>query len=430
MGGTSAVNGAIALRGIPQDYDGWAKLGNDEWDWSSVLPYFIRLEDDEDFGDQPYHGDSGPIPIARSRREHWPTAVQAFGQAFLDRGFPACADHNAPESTGFGPTPRNKVGRHRASTSVTYVARARTRPNLHVRSDTLVTRVLLEGSRAVGVEVEQRGVREQLLADRVVLSGGAINTPQILMLSGIGPRDVLERVGIPVHVELPGVGRNLQDHPFIPLVFVATDTEESRYGFLTQLRYSSGAKDSPPQDFAIFPAFIATSSMNFDTDSAVHGAIMANAILAKPKAAGWIDLASADPSAHPVLYLNFLGEDIDVVRMTGAVRMLLEIVGSEPVASQVGAPLLAPDAETAANDHRLLEWMRLHVTTSFHCAGTCRMGPEGDQLAVLDQRLRVRGVDGLYVGDASIMPSISTGFTNLPAYMIGERLADWLRGDD
>jgi choline dehydrogenase len=131
-----------------------------------------------------------------------------------------------------------------------------------------------------------------------------------------------------------------------------------------------------------------------------------------------------------VLYLNFLGEDIDGVRMTGAVRMLLEIVGSEPVASQVGAPLLAPDAETAANDHRLLEWMRLHVTTSFHCAGTCRMGPEGDQLAVLDQRLRVRGVDGLYVGDASIMPSISTGFTNLPAYMIGERLADWLRGDD
>ena len=429
LGGTSAVNAAIALRGIPEDYDGWAREGNDEWDWSSVLPYFVQLENDVDFGAEPYHGTSGPITIARDDVATWPSALQAMVVGLERQGIPLTADHNAPGVAGFGPTPRNRIGTYRASSSVTYLAEARTRPNLDVVANTMVTRVHLEGTRAVGVRVSADGVESDISADRIVLAGGAINSPQLLMLSGIGPKEVLDHAGVPTVLHLPGVGRNLQDHPFIPMVFEATNPDESRFGFRAHLRLSSRHPGSPPHDMYVTPGYISTSSMNFTTRQGLTAAVMANPTIAKPESQGWLEITSTDPFQHPDVHLNFLGTDSDVRRLTDSVRLVYAVLTSDPMRQEIGEPVLAPTAEVVADDDLLHDYMMANVSTAFHAAGTCRMGSAGDDLAVVDQRLRVHGVDGLLVADASIMPSVTTGFTNLPCYMIGERAAAWLRED-
>jgi choline dehydrogenase len=427
IGGTSAVNAALALRGVPEDYDDWASMGNDEWSWDAVLPYFIKLERDRDFASELNHGTSGPIPIFRDPVDEWPTVLQALGVGFQNRGQPLCEDHNAPGATGFGPTPRNKVGRYRASSSATYLKQARQRTNLEVLSETLVTRVLLKRSRAVGVEIARNGARSVVPADRVVLSGGAINTPQILMLSGIGPKDVLERAGVDVLVHLPGVGRHLQDHPIAPLAYRVKNTSTSKFGFRAHLRYSSGEPGCPLNDMYSTPGYILTSSMNWKTDPDVLAALTVNPVVAKPRGSGWVDVISPDPTVHPEIHLNFLEDEIDFSRLAGALRWFLDVLASDPVRGEIGDPLVAPDQQVQNDDQQLKRWLLEHVTTAFHAAGTCRMGRSGDELAVVDQRLRVRGVEGLFVADASVMPSITTGFTNLPCYMIGERLAEWLQ---
>jgi choline dehydrogenase len=427
VGGSSAVNAAIAQRGTIGDFEAWAARGNDEWSWTKVRPYFERVESDQEFGEEEFHGGDGPIPITRSLRQEWSPAVQAMDIAFRNRGYESCADHNAPESTGFGPTPRNKIGIYRASTSMTYLREARDRPNLEIVPDTEVVRVLFEGTRAVGVEVDRGAKLERIEADRVVLSGGAVKTPQILTLSGVGPKEVLGKLGIQQVVNLPGVGQNLQDHPFVPLLYTAAGHEDPRYGFMTELKYSYSDGDGPENDLMVFPAVIETASMNFDVKEGVSAALMANALLAKPRSTGWLEVKTTDHTVQPEMHMNFLGEDVDVTRLAHAVRLVIEVLTSEPVAAEVDEPLLMPDPEVVEDDERLRDWMREMISTGYHCTGTCRMGPADDENAVLTQKLEVRGTENLFVGDASIMPEITTGLTNLTCYMIGEKLADWLR---
>jgi len=427
VGGSSAVNAAIAVRGLPQDYDEWAELGNDEWSWESVLPFFTKFERDEDFGDSPYHGDSGPIPINRDTTSEWSASVRAVATEFVARGLPEFEDSNAPDASGVGPLPRNRIGKFRASTAVTYVEQARHRENLDIVSDALVTRVLVEDLRAVGVEVDQDGVRRTIPADRVVLCAGTINTPQILMLSGIGPKASIEEVGLEVVLDLPGVGQNLQDHPGVPLIYGVKDPAETRFGFRTHVRYSSDVPGAATDDINAYPSVLHRSSLNFPVPPDVASVLMLAPQLAKPRGAGWLSLASADPSARPDVHLKFLDDELDMTRMLKAIPLFLDVIASEGVAPHIGEPLLAPSPEVAADESALREWILQTVLTSYHPTGTCRMGPDGDDLAVVDQHLKVRGIDGLYVGDASVMPVIPSGFTNLPCYMVGERLADWLR---
>jgi choline dehydrogenase len=428
VGGSSAVNGTIAQRGQPGDFEAWAAQGNDEWSWDKVLPYYKRFERDLDFGDDTeIHGSDGPVPIFRRPREEWAPAVQAFDVGCRNRGFAECPDHNAPESSGFGPIARNQVGSLRASTLITFLQEARDRPNLEIRANTLVTRVLFDGTRAVGVEVEGDGKRERINADRVVLSAGAIKTPQILTLSGVGRRETLERLGIEPVAIAPGVGRNLRDHPFVPLVAMATDDpEQPAYGFLAELKYSFEGYEFENELMA-FPSLLETASMNFELPSDAPGAVMVCALIGKPKSVGWLDVNSADHTAPPEIHLNFLGDDSDVERMAAVVRLSAEVMTSEPMLSEIAEKAVFPDDATLADDDALRSWMRLNLTTGFHGSGTCRMGPDGDEEAVLTQRLEVRGTENLYVGDASIMPDITTGLTNITCYMIGEKLADWLR---
>jgi choline dehydrogenase len=427
LGGSSAVNAAIAQRGTPEDFQAWVDRGNDEWGWSNVLPYYKRLENDTEYGDDSeIHNDSGPIPILRAAREEWSPAAQAIDVGFRNRGFDSAPDLNDPTASGFGPTPRNKIGIFRASSGVTYLKEARERPNLEIRAETDAVRVVFDGNRAVGVEVEHDGERETIAADRVVLSGGAVKTPQILTLSGVGPKAKLEELGVELLVDSPGVGRNLQDHPYIPLVHTASGNSEPRYGFETELRYTY-SEDGPSNDCMVFPGVIEASALNFEMKEGVEAGVVANAILAKPSSVGWIDVTSADHTVQPELHLNFMDEQIDTDRLTHTVRLVAEVLASEPMAAEIDEPLVFPDPDTLADDEKLHAWMREVVTTAYHCAGTCRMGPDGDDEAVVTQRLEVRGTENLYVADASVMPEITNGLTNITCYMIGEKLADWLR---
>jgi choline dehydrogenase len=247
-----------------------------------------------------------------------------------------------------------------------------------------------------------------------------------LMLSGIGPKEMLERVGIDMLVDSPGVGARFIDHPHVPVVYAATDPTETRFGFNASLRWSSGVEDCPDGDMIMALGLTAAKNMNFDLAPDVTAGVFLPVILAKPEAAGWMEIHSSDPHAKPELHLNFLDSEADRQRLADGVKFAIDLLHAGPVAEHVGAPLLAPDVDTLAGGEKLIGWIRENVTTTYHCVGTCRMGPDGDKLAVLDSNLRVRGVDSLYVADASIMPTITTGYTNLTCYMIGEKIADQL----
>lgn len=425
LGGSSSVNGAYALRGTPQDFEEWVSLGNPEWAWERVLPFYKRLENDLDFGETEVHGGSGPIPITRKTREEWTADQVAFVQACQDLGYPWVDDMVDP-ANGVGPAPRNQVGeQYRASTMVTYLREARSRPNLEIRGDALVARVVFAGTRAVGVEVVTvDGGRERIDADQIVLSGGSIGTPKILTLSGVGPQDALDRLGIEPVVVSPGVGRNLRDHIFAPVVAVPKADGEGLYGFRVNLKYDSGGPF--PNDQFVVAAYLDATSMNFEVD--IDSAVMLCALVGKPSSVGWLEVTSADPAALPDIHLNFLDTEEDMTKFKHVTRTAHSIATETVMADEL-SQVLFPDAATVASDERLEEWLRLNVATGYHGAGTCRMGPDGDDGAVVNERLAVRGTEGLYVADASVMPNLTTAMTNVTCFMIGERLASWLRGE-
>jgi choline dehydrogenase len=425
VGGSSAVNAAIAQRASVEDFDAWLAGGNDEWSWERVLPYFSRLERDLDYGEEPYHGDAGPIPIMRHQRDEWAASGRAFERACLDRGHPPCPDHNEPGATGIGPIPRNQIGTVRASSLVTYLAEARERPNLTILSDTTCTRVLFEGTRAVGVEIECDGRRERLLADRVVLCAGAIHTPHLLMLSGIGPADVLSRFGIEIVVANEAVGQNLQDHPFAPVLTLLREPTQN-VGVRAELKFTTAASGGLKDDMMMFPSVLDPATMNMkDVDTKGLKALTLVSLLAKPRSVGWLTLSSADPHVQPELHVNFLSDPSDIERLMESVRLAYELATTSPLREEI-AEILFPDADTVAGDEELEAYILSVASTSYHASCTCRMGPAGDPGAVVSQRLAVHGTECLFVADASVFPNVPTGLTNLTAYMTGERLAEWL----
>jgi choline dehydrogenase len=426
MGGSSSVNAAIAQRATQEDLDTWVAAGNPEWSYEKTLPFFAKLENDVDFPDAPGHGNSGPIPIKRHFEDNWPAITRAFAQSCADQGFELVEDFNAKSSSGYGPVPRNLIGAEevRAGALVTYLAEARNRPNLEIRAETLALRVLFEDQTAVGVEVEQGGRVETITADRVVLAGGAFHTPHLLMLSGIGPREVLERHGIDPVVVNEAVGRNLQDHPFAPMVALLKEKTDQG-GVRAQVKYSTGTENLI-DDMMIFAAVLDPATMNIPAETKGKKALMMNNLLAKPHSEGWVTLSSADPHTQPEIHVNFLSHPLDIARLMDSMRKSWEMINSSPMREEIDE-ICFLDEETVKDDAKLEEYIRAFASTSLHCAGTARMGEEGDPKAVVDQHLRVHGAQNLWVADASVMVNVTTGLTNLTAFMIGERLADWFR---
>lgn len=416
IGGTSSINGQVFLRGIPEDFDDWAARGNDRWPFTDVLPYFRKLETDLDFGGD-FHGRDGPIRVRRHRLADLTPDQIAFYDACIAEGWPATTDHNLPDSWGVGPLPLNDPEGMRWSTNIGYLIPARHRLNLTIRGNARVHRVLIEKGRAVGVEVESGGAVQQVFGGEVVLSANAIFSPQLLMLSGIGPADHLLEHGVPVIADVPGVGGNLRDHPTVSVRWAADsslDVQENPIGAQkVALRYTADGSQ-------LRNDMITVMRFRYDYRQAV---MSAGLYLARSE--GRLTLRSADPTEQPFIDYNLLDEPFDRQRMRDAVRMHLELAGHPRFKGIIGG-LVDPAAESLASDDALDAWMWTQVSTMQHISSTCKMGPATDPLAVVDQSCKVRGVAGLRVADTSIMPDCVRANTNATAIMIGERVAEFI----
>ena len=427
MGGSGAVNGQVFLRGLPEDYDSWAELGNDQWSFENVLPYFQKLETDADVRDD-FHGTDGPIPVVRASRETWHPFQHAFMSACTALGFPADADMNHPSSTGFGAAPMNNPAGVRMSCALAYLVSARHRLNLTIRSDVLVRRVLFADRQAFGVEAESGGQIFQVEGEEIILSAGGIATPQLLMLSGVGPVEQLSGLGIPTVIDLPGVGQNLRDHP---LVYVdAALRPNVNAGFdgsriQTLLRYTTAG--SPLRnDMHVYVNNVASGPSPLGSDPGSDRPVLRmTCILQQAASAGELRLSSGDPKDKPIIDYRYLRSDFDRSRLREAVRLCRDVL-EQPAFANMVEGLVAPDAETIQSDGALDDWLLRSVFTTFHTSGACRMGPADDPMAVVDQYCRVRGTSNLRVVDLSICPNVVRANTNATAIMIGERVAGWV----
>ncbi len=428
-GGSSAVNAQIFLRGVPEDYDDWASWGNDEWGYEKLLPYFRKIETDTDYSDD-FHGGDGPIIVRRYPSEDMLPDQTAWYQACRDYGFADCPDHNDPDSTGVGPCPFNNPNRIRWSTALGYLNPARDRPNLTILPGALAHRVVFNGNRAVGVDVEVDGEVRTLLGDEIILSAGAIGSPHLLMLSGVGPAGHLAEVGVQIVSDSPGVGQNLRDHPQVQLVWRTVpgfDQEEFAPRIQFVLRYTATGS-SLRNDMLIHPFSRASDSKIYtDWDREPVGVGMIAAIYLA-EAAGEMRLRNNSPRVQPYLDYKLLSTQSDMDRMRESVHICMDIARQGPMAKLI-EELVDPTEADLASDDALDDWMLRNVRTSHHISGTCKMGPDSDRMAVVDQRGRVYGLEGLRVADASIMPDCIRANTNATSIMIGERVADFITED-
>ena len=427
MGGSSAINGTVWFRGIPEDFDEWAEQGNPEWSYLKTLPYFRKSETDADFLGDDFHGSEGPIPVRRYKKEDMLPSVRAFWDAAKGAGFPETHDLNHPESTGIGARPLNNVDGVRMSTALTYINMARHRLNLTIRADVQVNRILFEGKRAVGLEIESAGESFTVEAEEIIVSAGAINSPQLLMLSGVGPADHLKSLDIPVVQDLPGVGENLRDHPAVFLLYrIDLEQDEANTSPVQAgMRYTTPG--SPHRNDMQMSPILRTSEHRPPNVELEDGArYMGFSIgLQKANAAGQIRLQSRDPHVQPILDYRYLTDPFDLERMRGAVRLCIDIV-ARPECKDILFERANPTDEDLATDESLDRWLRKTVSTQQHSCGTCKMGPASDPMAVVDQYCRVHGIEGLRVIDASIMPDVVRANTNASTVMIGERAADFI----
>ena len=425
VGGTSAINSQVFIRGVPEDYDNWAAWGNDEWGYLKVLPYFRKLETDMDIHDD-FHGSDGPIPVRRHSRETWLPFQEAFYRSCVDAGFPEHPDWNHPESTGVSPRAANSLDGIRMSTALTYINPNRHRLNLTIRANVVVRSIMFEGNNATGVEAESGGERFIVEGEEIILSAGAIASPQLLMLSGVGPADQLRSLGIHVVRDLPGVGQNLRDHPSVPI----------------RLRVKEGVPLEPnaPRAQVVLRYTATGSSARNDlqvTASSFSAARGSNALQAKVAqlscileqvigVAGEVRLTSTDPHVQPHLDYRHLADPWDRQRLREAVRLCVRLLEHEAYGDIV-VGLITPTHEELDSDEALDSWLLENVSSTAHSSCTCKMGPASDPMAVVDQYCRVYGLEGLRVVDASVMPDVIRANTNATTMMIAERVADWMK---
>ena len=436
IGGGSSINGQAMQRGFPEDFDSWSSLGNDEWSYDKVLPFFRKMESDLDIQDD-FHGADGPMPVRRRQSAAWPDIQRAFYDACLQAGFGATEDTNGPNPSGVGVTPSNNLDGVRMSAAITHLNPMRHRVNLTVRGGVYVRKILFEGSKAVGVEAESGGEVFTLQAYRVVLSAGAIRSPQLLMLSGIGPKDQLDQFGIHLVYELPGVGQSLWNHLSAHVTFKVKDGKTLTTGLDAphfSLHYTSqGSRE-------VNDMVLRTSTVVDEREERVAGvrdryltgevpperAARISCILGLPEGSGYVRLASADPGVQPSFNYCYLQHLNDMRRVREGLRFgvrLLESAAYKDVADY----RINPTDDILADDDALDLWIRQTVGTARHVSGTCRMGPDSDPMAVVDQYCRVKGVQGLWVADSSVVPRIPrSGGLHPTALMIGERVVDWI----
>ena len=440
LGGSSSINAMIYIRGHHADYDGWAAAGCEGWSYSDVLPYFKRSEDWAG-GPSPYHGTGGELRVEP------PRSPSAFGRAFVDAathsGVQRNPDFNGAVQDGVGFYDLTQRGGRRESAARAFLKPALRRPNLTVETGAHATRVLVECGRAVGVAYRQGGQALEARTDgEVVVCGGAVNSPQLLMLSGIGDADHLAGHGIDVVADRPAVGQNLQDHLIVGLRYRMTsgsllDAESPlnilsylafRKGMLTSniaevglFTHTRGGESAPDVQFHVAPVLFEDHGLTPPTE---HGFSIGPTGV-RPRSRGAVTLATADAGDHPRIDPNYLADGADLDSLVEGIKLGREIAHQAALEPFRGAEL-SPGADLTT-DAQLADYVRANCETLYHPVGTCRMGPDAD--AVVDLDLRVRGVDGLRVVDASVMPTVPNGNTNAPTIMIAERAADLILGD-
>jgi choline dehydrogenase len=447
LGGSSMINGMLYARGHPRDYDEWRQLGLEGWSWDDVLPLFKRSENHWGDADD-YHAQGGPL----STTKHLPDGelFPRFMQAVAKLGYKRQTDHHGPDQEGWGSPDINIHRGRRASTAARFLYPAMKRPNLTVLTGAHATRVEVENGRAVALHYRQDGQDKVLRAGReIILSGGAYNTPQLLLLSGIGPAEDLREHGISVVHDLPGVGQNLQDHPSIAMITGAerkvTLNPDLRFDRLTLsvLQWLTTGKgrianmpvsangwiktrpdlERPDAQYLLQPTTIFARPWFPGVRAPAADVIAMACVLLRPESRGWVKLASADPFAAPRILNNVLGSENDRAFFRRVVRQIREIWSTAPL-SDVLTTEVAPPPQ-AQTDVEIDAWVREATNTALHPVGSCAMGT--GEMAVCDAQLRVRGLTGLRIADASVMPRIVGGNTNAPCIMIGEKAADLIR---
>ena len=443
LGGSSSINYMIYIRGNRGDYDDWRHSGAEGWAYDDVLPYFVKAEGNQALSDR-YHGAAGPLTVS----DHSPSnpLVERYFAAAQEVGIRFNPDFNGEFQEGCGPLQATLANRARCSAADAYLHPARSRPNLTVLTHAHATRLRFDGTRAVGVEYLRFGAVEQAdAAVEVIVSAGALRSPQLLMLSGIGPKAELERRGIDVRLDLPGVGKNLQDHLHTrvrceitqPLTFAALpdemkaaalrEYEATRSGALGSNFLEAGAfvKSEPEEDYPglqLFFLMMLAPDYPEAGPTNRHGVTL-TAYVNRPLSRGEVTLASSDPLDRPVIDFNYLSEPDDMRCAIAGVRWNLRILYAKAF-DDIRGEELAPGVKSRS-DADIESFVRRTASTTWHPAGTCKMG--NDEMAVVDDRLRVRGVEALRVVDASIMPKIVSGNTHAPTVMIAEKAADLIR---
>jgi len=447
LGGSSAINAMVYIRGHRSDYDQWASLGNDGWSFADVLPYFKRSEDNADFGGD-YHGKGGPLPVNKLRTDN--PVQQTFLQAAREAQFRIREDFNAEDHEGLGVYQVTQKNGERWSAARAYVhPHLATRANLRVETTAQATRILFEGKRAVGVEYRQGTETRQIRARReVIIASGAFQTPQLLMLSGIGDHAALAKHGIATTHHLPGVGQNLQDHPDFIFAYMSDSpyfTGMSFSGIVHQLRaimqYRRERRGPMTSNFAECGGFLKTRPDLDVPDIQLHFGMAivddhgrkrrwgrgfsCHVCLLRPKSRGNVALHSADPMAAPLIDPNFLGEVDDLESMVAGYKTTRRLMETPALRALEKKDLFT---ESVRTDDDIRALLRARVDTVYHPVGTCKMGV-GDPLAVVDPKLRVYGLEGLRIVDASVMPTLIGGNTNAPTIMIGEKAADMIKAE-
>ncbi|MCY4755646.1 GMC family oxidoreductase [Pelomonas aquatica] len=445
LGGSSGINAMVYIRGQREDYDHWAALGNPGWGWDDVLPFFVKSEGNDSFG-APLHGRDGPLKVSQLRSDN--PLQQAWVAAGREAGHAINADFNGDTQEGIGIYQVTQDRGERCHAARAYLRPHLGRPNLRVRPQAQVQRILFDGRRAVGVEVRVGGVLRRLQARReVVLAAGAIQSPQLLMLSGVGDAAQLQALGIPVLHHLPGVGANLQDHP--DFVFGLRSSSLDTFGLSLRgglafwkalRRYRGERRGMLTSNFAEGGGFLRSSAAQARPDVQLHFVVAAvedharklrwghgmscHVCLLRPRSRGTLKLASPDVNAAPLIDPAFFQHPEDLAQMVAGYKLTRELLNQPALRAHWSREMWGADARSDTDIEALL---RQRVDTIYHPVGSCRMG--ADEGAVVDARLRVHGLQGLRVVDASIMPTLISGNTNAPAMMIGEKAAQMMRAE-
>ncbi len=432
VGGSTAVNTCIALRGHAYDYDEWGALGLTDWSWEQCLPAFKRLERDLDYGEADYHGADGPLPLRRALPNEMAPWQAGLLEAGLELGFPWCPDSNAPGSHGVGPHAMNKIDGRRISAAEAYLtSTVRRRGSFELSAATLVRRVVFDARRRVcGVEVERHGGVELIATKRVVLCGGAVGTPGILLRSGVGPRADVARIGVELIADNPGVGSQLLDHPGCAIFLLPRYTRliprPEHPVIQSVIRYRSALRALPDTDMQLQAGSLVAIQMRGRTLRLPLVSLMAP--IGKPRGRGRLRYLSADPHAKPRVDSLLLEDARDRAQAIEAMQLCGRLAGTRAL-RRLARPLW-PSQRVLDRYDLADQWIRKATDSGYHPSGTVKMGVDGDPLAACDGRGRVRGVMGLLVADASLMPTIPSSNINLPTLMIAERIGAWIRDGD